>query len=177
VGFVDAPVSGGPEGAEQGTLTIMAGGTEADFARGEPVFRAYGRTVVRMGEVGAGTHTKLINQLLTFVHGAAAAEALVLGDRLGLDPRALGDVLKVSFGQSRMLERTLDRVLAGNFTAGAALKLYGKDLELIDRAAEPVQAAMPLTRTAQALLSEAVERGMGDRDLASLYQLYGALRP
>jgi 3-hydroxyisobutyrate dehydrogenase-like beta-hydroxyacid dehydrogenase len=172
LGFLDAPVSGGPEGAEQGTLTIMAGGTEANFARAEPVFRSYGKTVVRMGDVGAGSNTKLINQLLTFVHGTAAAEALVLAERLGLTPAAVGAVLRASFGQSRMLERTMERVHQGNYLAGAALRLYAKDLKLIETTAAAAGAEVPVTRAVEAVLERALERGMGDLDIAALYRFY-----
>src|SRR5262249_48334755 len=134
--FLDAPVSGGPEGAERGTLTIMAGGPPAAFDRGLPVMQAYGKTVGRMGDVGAGSLAKRVNQLLCFVHGAVAAEGLAFAERAGLDLAAVGRVMEVSFGQSRMLERTLGRVLAGNLEAGAALGLYHKDLGLIEAVAE-----------------------------------------
>ena len=172
IDFLDAPVSGGPEGAEQGTLTIMAGGPAETFARAEPVLRAYGKTVVRMGEVGAGSLTKLVNQLLTFVHGAAAAEALAFAERAGLDLAAVGEVMKVSFGQSRMLDRTLGRVLAGNFEAGAALRLYAKDLGLIDEVGRETGASLPLTRAAEQLLGQAAAAGMSDRDIAALIALF-----
>lgn len=172
IGFLDAPISGGPEGAEQGTLTIMAGGLAETFDRAGPVMRAYGRTVVRMGEVGAGSLTKLVNQLLTFVHGAAAAEALAFAERSGLDLAAVGEVMKVSFGQSKMLERTLARVLAGNFGAGAALRLYAKDLGLIDAVGRETGARLPLTGAAEGLLAEAAARGWSDRDIAALIGLF-----
>lgn len=172
IDFLDAPVSGGPEGAEQGTLTIMAGGAAPAFERGLPVMRAYGRTVVRMGEVGAGSLTKLVNQLLTFVHGAAAAEALAFAERAGLDLAAVGDVMKVSFGQSKMLERTLGRVLQGHYEAGAALRLYAKDLGLIDEVGRGTGASLPLTAAAERLLDQAKTAGLADRDIAALIGLY-----
>ncbi len=172
IGFLDAPVSGGPEGAEQGTLTIMAGGSARTFERAGPVMRAYGKTVVRMGELGTGSLTKLVNQLLTFVHGAAAAEALAFAERTGLDLAAVGEVMKVSFGQSKMLERTLGRVLAGNFEAGAALRLYAKDLGLIDAVGREAGARLPLTSAAETLLADAAARGWSDRDIAALIGLF-----
>ncbi len=168
LGFLDAPVSGGPEGAEQGTLTIMAGGEAGVFERALPILGTYGATIVRMGEVGTGSLTKLVNQLLTFVHGAAAAEALGLAERAGLDLRSLGEVLRVSFGQSRMLERSLARVLVGNLEAGAALRLYAKDLGLVADVGERIGASLPLTDAADRVLSEAVAEGLGDRDIAAL---------
>ncbi len=172
IGFLDAPVSGGPEGAEQGTLTIMAGGTTETFQRAYPVLRACGKTVVRMGESGAGSLTKLVNQLLTFVHGAVAAEALAFAERSGLDLAAVGEVMKVSFGQSKMLERTLGRVLAGNFEAGAPLRLYAKDLGLIDAVGKETGAQLPMTVAAEALLAQSAWRGWSDRDIAGLIGLF-----
>lgn len=170
--FLDAPVSGGPEGAAAGTLAIMAGGSESGFRRAEPVLRAYGRMVVRVGEVGAGSVLKLVNQILTFVHGTVAAEALALARRGGLDLATAGEVLRGSFGQSRMLERTLARIEAGDFDAGAALRLYGKDLGLVLDAGAEAGAALPLTRAAQGILGRAREAGLADRDLAALFLLY-----
>lgn len=172
IGFLDAPVSGGPEGAERATLTIMAGGTPAAFERAYPVLRACGSTVVRMGESGAGSLTKLVNQLLTFVHGAAAAEALAFAERTGLDLAAVGEIMKVSFGQSKMLERTLGRVLAGNFEAGAALRLYAKDLGLIGAVGKETGARLPMTEAAEALLAQSAWRGWSDRDIAGLIGLF-----
>jgi 3-hydroxyisobutyrate dehydrogenase len=177
IGFIDAPVSGGPEGAEQGTLTIMAGGDAEVFERVRPTLAAYGKTIVRMGDIGAGSLTKLVNQLLTFVHGAVAAEALGFAERNGLDVAAVGEVMKVSFGQSRMLERTLGRVLAGNFEAGAALRLYAKDLGLIDQVGATSGAGLPLTRAAEQVLATATARGLAEADIAALYQLFRRDRP
>jgi 3-hydroxyisobutyrate dehydrogenase len=172
IDFLDAPVSGGPEGAERGTLTIMAGGSQAGFDRAAPVLRAYGKTVVRMGGVGTGSLTKLVNQLLCFVHGAVAAEALAFAERSGLDLAAVGRVMEVSFGQSRMFERTLGRVLAGDLQAGAALRLYDKDLGLIEQVGRETGARLPLTRAAERLLEEALRSGLEDGDLAALIRLF-----
>lgn len=175
IGFLDAPVSGGPEGAAKATLTIMVGGSEADFARARPVFDGCGKTVVRMGQVGAGSLTKLVNQLLTFVHGSAAAEALAFAEKNGLDLAAVGEVMKVSFGQSRMLERTLGRVLTEDFEAGAALRLYGKDLGLIEAVGREVGADLTMTGAAERVLAFAKARGLGERDIAGLMLLYRSL--
>jgi 3-hydroxyisobutyrate dehydrogenase/2-hydroxy-3-oxopropionate reductase len=170
--FLDAPVSGGPEGAEAGTLAIMVGGSEAAFHRAEPILRAYGRLVRRLGAVGAGSLLKLVNQLLTFVHGAAAAEAISFARRAGLDLDAASEVLRASFGQSRMLERTLPRVSAGDYEAGAALRLYAKDLALVLDAGKAAGAALPLTAAARAILERALTAGLSDRDISALYVLY-----
>ena len=174
VDYVDAPVSGGPEGVEQGTLAIMIGGSAAGFARARAVASCYGRTLVHMGAVGTGTQAKLVNQLLTFVHGAAAAEAIALAQRVGLDLGALAEVLRAGFGQSRMLDRTLARVEAGEYAAGAALQLYEKDLGITAALGREVDLALPVTAAARAILDRAVDDGLGDRDIAALHLQYAA---
>ena len=170
--FLDAPLSGGPEGAEKGTLAIMVGGTAAAFERGLPVMRAYGQTIRRMGEAGSGTHAKLVNQLLTFVHGAAAAEAIALAQRTGLDLDALAEVLRSSFGHSRMLDRTLARVQAGNYEAGAALTLYDKDMQIVSEVGEEHHLPLPVTEAARSILREALRAGLGTHDIAALRLRY-----
>lgn len=172
VHFVDAPVSGGPEGAEQGTLAIMVGGSAAAFARAHAVVQAYGRTIVHMGPPGAGTHAKLVNQLLTFVHGAAAAEAIALAQRVGLDLEALAQVLRAGFGQSRMLERTLARVQNGQYDAGAALVLYEKDLGIVADVGARGGLRLPVTDAMRAIVSTAMSDGLGSRDIAALRLQY-----
>lgn len=174
VDYVDAPVSGGPEGAEQGTLAVMVGGSAQGFARALPIVRTYGRTVVHMGSAGAGTHTKLVNQLLTFMHGAVAAEAIALAERLDLDLDALGEVIGGGFGQSRMFERTLARVTAGQYEPGAALRLYDKDLGIVAAVGAGVNMPLPLADAARGVLRTAMELGLGERDLAALHLRYPA---
>lgn len=172
VDYMDAPVSGGPEGADNGTLAIMAGGSAAGVARGRPVMRHYGRTIVHMGPAGAGTHAKLVNQLLTLVHGAAAAEALALAQRVGLDLDALAQVLNAGFGQSRMLDRTLERVGRGDYEAGAALVLFEKDLGLVDALGRSQALRLPVTAAARAIIGEAMQAGHGARDITALHLRY-----
>jgi 3-hydroxyisobutyrate dehydrogenase-like beta-hydroxyacid dehydrogenase len=175
---VDAPVSGGPEGAMQGTLAIMVGGSAAAFARAEGILRAYGRTVVHMGGGGAGMQAKLVSQLLTFAHGAAAAEAVALAQRIGLELGALGEVLRAGFGQSRMLDRTLTRVQEGAYEAGAALVLFDKDLGLLSAMGARHETALPMTDALQAIVHAAIARGLGGEDISALRLQYpGAIRP
>jgi len=172
VSFLDAPVSGGPEGASRGTLAIMAGGSAEAFERALPVLRCYGTTIQRMGAVGSGTLAKLVNQLLTFVHGAVAAEAIALAQEVGLELEPLADVLRAGFGQSRMLDRTLARVAAHDYTAGAALTLYEKDLGLVQQLGEAHAFPLPVAGAAQGILRQAVQEGLGGRDIAALRLRY-----
>ena len=174
--FIDAPVSGGPEGAERGTLAVMMGGTIEAVTRARPVLASYGSTLAHLGAVGAGTHAKLVNQLLTFVHGMAAAEALALADRAGLELDALGQLLQASFGHSRMFDRTLGRVQAGDYDAGAALRLFEKDLGIVAEAGQELGIELPLVAVARSWVQLAQEQGLGDRDIAALRLLYPGLR-
>ena len=130
--FLDAPVSGGPRGAAEATLSIMAGGDAAAFERALPVFRAMGKTVLHLGGCGAGTVTKLVNQLLVGVHTLAACEALALAGRAGADLRKVLEILANSWGQSRMLERNAPPILAREFgPSNVPLRNLVKDLEII----------------------------------------------
>lgn len=175
--YVDAPVSGGPEGARNGTLAIMVGGSDAAFARAEPILRTFGRTVVHMGRAGRGMQTKLVNQLLTFVHGAVAAEAIAVAEHAGLDLRKLAAVLGAGFGQSRMLERTLARVASGDFDAGAALQLYRKDVTLLQELSASLGLQLAMGSPAQSMLEQAIDAGLGARDIAALRLRYAPVPP
>lgn len=129
-----------------------------------------------MGGVGCGMQAKLVNQLLTFVHGAAAAEAIALAERIGLDVGRLGEVLGAGFGQSRMLERTLERVQRDNYDAGAALVLYAKDLGLLDALGAEAGLQLPMAAAAETILQGAIDAGIGARDIAALRLRYPAGR-
>ena len=119
---LDAPISGGPTGAEAGTLSIMVGGDETAFEKTRAEFEMMGSNVVRFGENGAGTAMKLINQLLTCVHTVAAAEAFNLANNAGVDIRKATDLLQKSFGGSAMVGRS------GPIPAARALEDSGASL-------------------------------------------------
>lgn len=170
--YIDAPVSGGPEGAANGTLAIMVGGTEAAYARALPLLRAYGSTIRRMGAAGSGTRAKLVNQLLTFAHGAAAAEAIALADRASLDLVALSDVLRAGFAQSRMFERTLARVQHASYDAGAMLVHFQKDLRAVSELGAQLGLTLTVTESSRALLDAVVADGQGGQDIAALRLRY-----
>lgn len=170
--FLDAPVSGGPEGAAAGTLTIMVGGPDDAFERALPVFRSYGQNIRRCGDVGAGEVVKLVNQLLTTVHAAAAAEAAVLAVKLGADPRLVFDVITTSLGASAMFSRDLPLILARDFSGGAMIRLYVKDLGIVRELARAVGAPLILGAVTEERFREAAARGMSDEDVAGLVRLW-----
>lgn len=172
VGYLDAPVSGGPAGAEAGTLTVMVGG-EPDVLDGvQPVLAAFGDPIRLCGEVGAGEAIKLVNQLLVGLHTAAAAEAAAFGAALGLDAETIGEVVGTSFGGSTMLARSLPRFASGDFSAATSVRLLLKDLGLVHDEALAGEVPLRLGAMAEQLFSEAGARGHLDDDMAALVRLW-----
>src|SRR6266581_2272919 len=114
--FLDPPVSGGPAGAQAGTLTVMVGGEQAVFDRALPVLQAFGKNIRLCGPVGAGQVVKLINQLLVGVHTSAIAEAAVFGAAFGADPQVVLDLIGTSFGGSFMMTRNMPRFTSRDFS-------------------------------------------------------------
>jgi 3-hydroxyisobutyrate dehydrogenase-like beta-hydroxyacid dehydrogenase len=166
--FLDAPISGGPEGAQKATLSIMVGGDKAAFEKVYPAFEAMGRLVRYMGPSGAGTVTKLVNQLLTSVHIASASEALVLGTKAGVNPKELLDVLMVSYGYSKQLERLAPMALSRKFIAGGPNHIINKDITCALELAEDVGAPAPLLRATSKISDKTLEMGLKDWDMASM---------
>jgi len=165
--FLEAPVSGGVKGATNGTLTIMVGGDEADLARAEPVLRLLGQNVFRVGPVGSASAVKLINQMLVGVHLATALQAFVVGQRAGVDPRVLYDVVTTSTGDSAMLRRGARNLFESDFAPGFKVDLLLKDLRLATAMGAEVGAPLTLADAARQIYDAAHEQGFGERDIAS----------
>ena len=143
--LVDAPVSGGVTGAEQGTLTIMAGGSMAAIESLAPVFRPLGARVVRVGEVGAGHAVKALNNLLSATHLLATNEAVIAAARFGLSPELLLSVVNTSSGRSGSTERKLpDFVLTGTFASGFSAALMEKDVGIATALARELGVEVPI---------------------------------
>jgi len=174
VHYLDAPVSGGTGGAAAGTLTIMVGGDQAVFEQVRDVLQAMGRLLCHMGPSGSGQGTKLVNQLLTAVHSAAAVEALHLGQRLGLDLEQLHTVLAASFGASRMLDRTVPVLQQQAFASAFTVDVLSKDLRLIHALGQDTGTALPLADSALALYQDGQRAGLGELDAAALVRLLAA---
>jgi 3-hydroxyisobutyrate dehydrogenase-like beta-hydroxyacid dehydrogenase len=170
--FLDAPVSGGPAGAEAGTLTVMVGGDEPTFTRALPVFELYGKTIRLCGPVGGGQVVKLVNQLLVAVHTMASSEAAALAVQLGADLETVQDVIGTSFGSSAMLLRNLPRFIARDFSPATPVGLIAKDLSIIH--AEAVNAGVPLFLggLVEQWFLEAKARGWTAEDMASLVKFW-----
>ncbi len=148
--FLDAPVSGGPAGAQAGTLTVMVGGEKAAFEQA----------------------VKLVNQLLVGVHTAAIAEAAVLGARLGADPKTVLEVIGTSFGGSTMMPRNLPRFISRDFSAATSVRLLLKDLGIIHDEAKSSGVPLLLGGLAEQRFLEACGRGLADEDMAALVKLW-----
>jgi 3-hydroxyisobutyrate dehydrogenase/2-hydroxy-3-oxopropionate reductase len=170
--FLDAPVSGGPGGAQGGTLTVMVGGEQAAFDQARPVFESFGKNIQLCGPVGAGQVVKLINQLLVGIHTSAIAEAAVFGARFGANPQVVLDLIGTSFGGSTMMTRNLPRFMSRDFSPATPIGLILKDLGLIHDEAKNGGVPLLLGALAEQRFSEARARGLGDEDMAALVKLW-----
>jgi 3-hydroxyisobutyrate dehydrogenase-like beta-hydroxyacid dehydrogenase len=172
VALVDAPVSGGPARAHDGTLTLMAGGARAALDRCAPVMRAMASRVFEIGAVGDGARMKLCNNLLAAAHLAAAAEALALATRAGLDAKIAADVIGSSSGASWIVADRLPRAFAGDLAPPrAAARILAKDVTLAAAFARRCGVAVPLTDEAQRAFEAVVAAGHGEDDDAVLLAL------
>jgi 3-hydroxyisobutyrate dehydrogenase len=170
VRFADAPVTGSSPKAEDGTLTIMVGGDEADFARALPLFEAMGELIVHAGPLGDGQMVKLINNSVAAANTAVAAEALLLGKRAGIDLDALVTVIKAGSGASAMLELKERPMRTHDYTTLFKLAHMLKDLRLCLQEAEAVGQGMEFVDRTAAILAEAAAAGYGDSDFAALLE-------
>src|SRR3981081_1251945 len=170
--FLDAPVSGGPAGAQGGTLTVMVGGEPAVFDKALPVLQAFGKNIRLCGPVGAGQVVKLINQLLVGIHPSASAEAAVFGAAFGADPQVVLDLIGTSFGGSTMMTRNLPRFMSRDFSPATPVGLILKDLGLIHDEAKNGGVPLLLGALAEQRFSEARARGIGDEDMSALVKLW-----
>jgi 2-hydroxy-3-oxopropionate reductase len=167
IGALDAPVSGGPSGAEAASLAIMAGGSEADYARGEPVLQALGRPL-RIGPAGAGQLAKLANQIIVGLEIAAVAEALLLASQGGAEPARVREAMSGGFADSLVLQIHGERMLERKFLPGGAARVHLKDFTNIVAEAEACGLELPFSRTALELFQSLVDRGGGDYDHSAL---------
>jgi L-threonate 2-dehydrogenase len=174
--MLDAPVSGGKAGAHAGTMTVMASGSEAAFAKAQPVLDAISTKVWRLGEkAGVGSTVKMVNQLLAGVHIATAAEALALGIRAGADPRTLFDVISSSAGSSWMWQNRVPHILDGDDTPLSAVNIFVKDLGIVLDQARTLTFPLPMAAAAHQLFLAAAAHGEGAKDDAFVIRVWQAL--
>jgi len=170
-GFVDAPVSGGVEGAKKGTLSVMAGGDSANISRIMPVLEAISATVTHMGPVGAGQATKAVNQVMIAGIAEAVCEALALGEKLNLPSERLLSIVGAGAANSWFLEHRGKTMLENSFDVGFKLSLLLKDLLICQDLAQELNVSVPTTEAAIRDYRELVALGDGDHDISGLIRL------
>jgi L-threonate 2-dehydrogenase len=176
--FIDAPVSGGVVGAEAGSLTIMAACPDETFMAAEPVLKAIGSRLYHVGrKAGDGAMVKTINQLLCGVHIAAAAEALALGERAGLDTGLLLEIFGQSAAGSWMLNNRGPRMLMDDPPVTSAVDIFVKDLGIVLEAGHATRAPLFLAAAAHQLFLAASGMGLGKADDALVIEAYRAMAP
>ncbi|HLH26371.1 MAG TPA: NAD(P)-dependent oxidoreductase [Chloroflexota bacterium] len=171
VAALDAPVSGGEVGAREATLAIMVGGPAAVFERLRPLFEALGKSIVHVGDTGAGQVAKACNQLVVGITIDAVAEALLLARAAGVDPARVREALLGGFAQSRVLDLHGARMLEGRFAPGFRAPLQVKDLAIAAELGAATSQPLPGTETALGLYRAMVAAGLGDLDHSGLYVL------
>lgn len=171
IGFVDAPVSGGVEGARNGKLSVMAGGSEADLARARPVLEAYAARITHMGDTGAGQATKAVNQVLVAGINEAVCEGLALGEKLGLDADKLLPTLMAGAAGNWFLEKRGATMLANQFVPGFKCGHLLKDLRIVHGMAQDLGLRTAVVEQALADYAELVQRGDADADTSVLITL------
>jgi 2-hydroxy-3-oxopropionate reductase len=171
VDMLDAPVSGGPAGAEQATLSIMAGGKADVFERVKPLFACMGRTILYMGGHGAGQITKACNQLALLVTAQGVAEALTLAARYGVDPAKVREVMAGGVAASRVLELFGARMVSRDFAAGIESRLYHKDLHIVLDLAHDLGLAAPAAAVTMQSINALIGRGEGGNDLSAIIKV------
>lgn len=168
VGFLDAPVSGGQAGAENGVLTIMVGGDQAVFDKASPVMQAYARACRLLGDSGAGQLCKMVNQVCIAGLLQGLSEALNFGQRAGLDMAAVVDVISKGAAQSWQMENRASTMLEGKYDFGFAVDWMRKDLAIVLKEAESCGADMTVTKMVDAYYAEVQAMGGQRWDTSSL---------
>ena len=172
---LDAPVSGGPPGAEAGTLSIMVGGNQEVFDACLPLLEAMGKTIVRVGDLGAGQVTKACNQVVIAATLAGIAEALVLGAKAGVDPALIRQALMGGYAGSRLLEVHGERMIKHAFDPGFFVKLHDKDLHIVIDMARALSVAAPVTALAAQHFNALIADGDGELDNSAMLKVYERL--
>jgi 2-hydroxy-3-oxopropionate reductase len=169
--MLDAPVSGGDVGAEEGTLSIMAGGSEEDFERAKPLFDAMGQTVTHVGPIGAGQVTKAANQVVVALTIEAVSEALVLGSKGGVAPEKVLDVLSGGLAGNKVMEVKREKFLSHTFDPGFRSELHHKDLGIALAAGREYGVVLPVTAIVDQMLLVMKKKGWGGEDHSALLRV------
>ena len=170
VHYLDAPVTGGTEGARTGTLTVLVGGDTDVLERVRPLLEVIGGSIHHIGPVGRGQQAKAVNQVLVAGSYAAVAEAIALGQRLELPMPEVINALKNGAAGSWALDHRSDAMLQGTYPLGFKLSLHRKDLGIALEAANGVELDMPITALVEQLEAKLIQRGHGNEDVSALHR-------
>lgn len=175
--FLDSPMSGGVAKAAAGQLTLMTSGTEKAYTIADPVLNGLAQTIYRLGDrAGFGSKVKVIHQLLAGVHIAAAAEAMALGLREGVDPNKLYEVITHCAGNSWMFENRIPHVLDADYTPHSAVDIFVKDLGLVLDLARSSKFPLPLSSTAHQMFMQASTAGHGGEDDSAVIKIFPGIK-
>ena len=169
VEMLDAPVSGGSAAAEAGTLAVMIGGSKAVVDRVSPVLASYATSIVHIGASGAGQVAKACNQICTIVNQLGAAEAMLLAERAGVDPRAVKNALMGGFAASRMLDLQAPKMIARDFEGKIESRLHHKDIHIVLDLARAFGITLPASAAAADVLDTLQQRGGARQDSAAVF--------
>lgn len=175
VRFLDAPVSGGEPKAIDGTLTVMAGGSEADFEAVAPVLTAMAASVTRVGEVGAGNVAKLANQIVVALNIAAMSEAFVLAAKAGVEPDLVYQAIRGGLAGSTVLDAKAPLVMDRKFDPGFRIKLHAKDLANVMQTAHELHVPLPFTASVMEVMQAMLADGCGEDDHGSIIRYFEKL--
>jgi len=168
IGFVDAPISGGSEGAIKGSLTVMCGGSEEDFNRAQPILQIIGSKVTRIGPVGCGQIAKVANQVVITGTYMALAEAVTLAYRAGADPARVLEAIGAGLAGSWILNNRSQRMLDDDYPLGFRLRLHRKDLAIALETARQFRVPVPVTSLVATIEDSLIAQGHGDEDMSNL---------
>jgi 3-hydroxyisobutyrate dehydrogenase-like beta-hydroxyacid dehydrogenase len=174
IGWIDAPVSGGPEGAAAGTLAIMAGGAASDFETVKPVLEILGGNVVHVGGPGMGHVVKVINQVIVGLTIQAVAEALTLAEKSGVDPRLVQQALKGGFADSKILQIHGTRMIERSYVPGGKATIQLKDLRLGQELATTAGVRLPHLESLIRFYERLISQKDGDLDHSAIHKLLWA---
>jgi len=171
VEMLDAPVSGGSAAAEAGTLAIMIGGSQAGVERVSPILSSYAKSIVHIGGSGAGQVAKACNQICTIVNQLGAAEAMLLAERAGVDPRAVKEAMMGGFAASRMLDLQAPKMIARDFQGRIESRLHHKDIHIVLEMARAFGVELPASAAAAGVLDQLQQRGGAREDSAAMFSV------
>jgi 2-hydroxy-3-oxopropionate reductase len=172
--MLDAPVSGGAAAAETGALAIMAGGSPEAFDRARPLLSCYAKSIVHIGPSGAGQVAKACNQICTIVNQLGAAEAMLLAERAGVDPRRVQEALMGGFAASRMLDLQAPKMIARDFEGKVESRLHHKDIHIVLDLAQSFGIELPASAAAAGVLERLQQRGGARQDSAAVFSVLDA---